>query len=122
MGMASSGLGEINSYNFIKRMKMELSASSGTSVFMVAVGAIVGVILHTIQFLRDGSLDLLMHALPIVVFSVPGVVIGAQFGVLLAQKIKNPIRVERLIGSIFSFSLCDACYDSNLAPPKALMI
>ncbi len=46
VGMISSGLGEVNKLNFLKKLKMTVPAASGTSVFLVAISAIVVVCPH----------------------------------------------------------------------------
>ena len=49
VGMISSGLGEVNQLNFLKKLKMTLPGASGVSVFLVTMSAIVGVMLSNIM-------------------------------------------------------------------------
>ena len=48
VGMISSGLGEVNELNFLKKLKIPVPTVSCTSVFLVAMSAIVGVMLLNI--------------------------------------------------------------------------
>jgi uncharacterized membrane protein YfcA len=48
VGMISAGLGEVNELNFLQRMKLPVPAASGTSVFLVAMSAIIGVCSHVL--------------------------------------------------------------------------
>jgi len=100
VGMISSGLGEVNEYNFLRRLRMHIPTASGTSVFLVAVCAIIGVITHMLYFVRSGEFTILSNIFSIVLFTVPGVVLGAQFGVHLAHKVREE-SMGMLIGSLF---------------------
>jgi hypothetical protein len=86
LGLLSAGLGEINEYNFIKRIKMHTSVASGTSVFIVIVTALVASISHFIYFFTHLNMEIIFEVLSIFIFAVPGVIIGAQIGVKIAEK------------------------------------
>jgi len=86
IGMVSSGLGEVNEYNFLKKLRMPVPLSSGTSVFLVAMSATVGSLSHAYFLSREP--EVFSHILPIIIFTVPGVVLGAQIGVRLSRIIK----------------------------------
>lgn len=98
LGMVSSGLGEVNEYSFLKRLGMSGPYASGTSVLLVAVSAIIGIIAHSIFLI--GEQTVLADALPIALFTVPGVLIGAQIGVALAKRLEG-VSLEKPIGSLF---------------------
>ncbi|MHA1265962.1 MAG: sulfite exporter TauE/SafE family protein [Candidatus Helarchaeota archaeon] len=88
VGLSSTGLGEINSYNFVKRLKMDLGESAGTSIFIIAIVAIA-TSLFNISFLflnisGDGSM-----MLEILLFTIPGVILGAQIGSKLASRLNR---------------------------------
>ncbi|MFC2038481.1 sulfite exporter TauE/SafE family protein [Chloroflexota bacterium] len=100
VGMISAGLGEINELNFIKRMKLPVAAASATSVFLVAVSASVGSVSHAYFLLSEGSTDIFTGVISILVFCVPGVVAGAQIGVLLANKL-NARLMGKFVGGLF---------------------
>ncbi len=40
LGLSSAGLGQVNEYNFIKRLRMELVTAAGTSVLLICICAI----------------------------------------------------------------------------------
>ncbi|MFC1875223.1 sulfite exporter TauE/SafE family protein [Chloroflexota bacterium] len=100
VGMISTGLGEINELNFLKRMKLPVATASGTSVFLVAMSAIAGSIVHGYFLLSEGNLAVLTDVVSVLVFTVPGVIIGAQIGVLLANGI-NAHLMGKLVGFLF---------------------
>jgi uncharacterized membrane protein YfcA len=100
VGMISAGLGEVNELNFLQRMKLPVSAASGASVFLVAMSAIIGVCAHTYFFFSEGNLDIFNNVLSLLVFTIPGVVLGAQVGVLLSNRI-NRQTMGKFVGVLF---------------------
>ena len=87
IGMISAGLGEVNELNFLKRMKLPVPAASGTSVFLVAMSAVVGVCAHTYFLFTEGDIGIFSRVLSLLIFTIPGVVLGAQVGVLLSSQV-----------------------------------
>lgn len=100
IGMISSGLGEINELNFLKKMKLPVAAASGTSVFLVAMSATVGVSSHAYFLISRGETSIFAIVIPLLVFTVPGVIIGAQVGVLLSNIISASI-MGKFVGTLF---------------------
>lgn len=86
LGAISAGLGETNEYIFVKKMRMPLSLASGTSVFIVAFAALIGIFTHFIFLIQSNELSVLTTLTNILIFVIPGVIIGAQIGVRLSQK------------------------------------
>lgn len=101
IGLISSGLGEINDYLFLKRMRLSTTKAAATSVFLVAMSAIVGVSSHAIFLINKGTINL-MQVFAIIIFAVPGVIIGAQSGVYISQKI-NQRHMQYFLGGLFLF-------------------
>lgn len=101
VGMISTGLGELNGYFLLQRCRVPSAVSVATSVFVVAVTAFSASIGHFYKFTTYGETTL--HTVfNIVIFSVPGVIIGAQLGSLLSPKIpKN--HLEKGLGFLFFF-------------------
>jgi len=66
---------------------------------VVAVTALSISIGHLIRFVQTGDKVLTM-LLSIVIFTVPGVIIGAQFGSFFAGRIPQPILL-RILGVLF---------------------
>ncbi len=100
VGMISSGLGEVNELNFLKKLKMSVPAASGTSVFLVAMSAIVGVCAHIYFLISKGELSVFTNVISLLIFTVPGVVIGAQVGVMLSNII-NRKSMGKFVGALF---------------------
>ena len=100
VGMISAGLGEVNELNFLQRMKMPVPAASGTSVFLVAMSAIVGVCAHTYFLISQGEISVFTNVISLLVFTVPGVVLGAQVGVLISKRV-NRQSMGKFVGVLF---------------------
>ena len=86
MGMVSTGLGEMNGYFLLQRCRVPSKVSVATSVFVVAVTALIASAGHFVQFARSGG-DVLVTVLSICIFTVPGVIIGGQLGSRVASRI-----------------------------------
>jgi len=99
VGMISTGLGELNGYFLLQRCRVPSQVSVATSVFVVAVTALSASGGHLVRFIALGG-DTLTTVLGIAVFTLPGVVIGAQLGSLLSEHIPQKI-MERSLGILF---------------------
>ena len=86
MGMVSTGLGEMNGYFLLQRCRVPSKVSVATSVFVVAITALIASAGHLAQFIRAGG-DALPTVLNICLFTVPGVIIGGQVGSRVASLI-----------------------------------
>lgn len=100
VGMISAGLGEMNELNFLKRMKLPVPTASATSVFLVAMSATAGSIFHAYFLVSEGDVSIFTDVISILVFTVPGVIVGAQVGVFLANVI-NPTMMGKVVGVLF---------------------
>ncbi|MFQ5419413.1 MAG: sulfite exporter TauE/SafE family protein [Anaerolineae bacterium] len=99
VGMISTGLGEMNSYFLLQRCRVPSRVSVATSVFVVAVTALVASLGHFVQFAQMGG-DVLNTVLSLVIFTVPGVVIGGQLGSIVSSRIEQHT-MERTLGILF---------------------
>lgn len=86
MGMVSTGLGEMNGYFLLQRCRVPSKASVATSVFVVAITALIASAGHFVQFARSGG-GVLLTVLSLCIFTVPGVIIGGQLGSRVASRI-----------------------------------
>ena len=88
VGLISTGLGEMNGYFLLQRCRVPSKVSVATSVFVVAVTVIFASTAHFFQFAREGGavLDLVTS---VVIFTVPGVIIGGQLGTVVASRISQ---------------------------------
>jgi len=99
-GVSSSGLGEVNEYVFLKHLRLVPGRASGTSVMIIAVSALLAALFYMSSLYLSAQTDLLSIAVSIVVFAVPGVIIGANVGVHLATRISRK-HMEVVVGSLF---------------------
>jgi uncharacterized membrane protein YfcA len=99
VGMISTGLGELNGYFLLQRCRVPSAVSVATSVFVVAITAFAAATGHLAQFLQAGA-ETMQVVLSIVIFTVPGVIIGAQLGSTVARRISQD-NLERGLGVLF---------------------
>jgi len=99
VGLISTGLGELNGYFLLQRCKVPSKVSVATSVFVVAFTALSAATGHLVQFIRAGG-DELQTVLGIAIFTVPGVILGAQLGAAVASRISQHV-LERALGVLF---------------------
>ncbi len=99
MGMVSTGLGEMNGFYLLRRCRVPARVAVATSVFVVAITALVASTGHLIKFIQAGG-DSLPLVISLVIFTVPGVVIGGQIGAIVASRIPQDI-LERALAVLF---------------------
>lgn len=99
VGMISTGLGELNGYFLLQRCRVPSKVSVATSVFMVALTALSAAGGHLFQFVQSGG-EVLNTVFSLVIFTVPGVIIGAQIGSKVASRIPQHV-LERGLGVLF---------------------
>jgi uncharacterized membrane protein YfcA len=98
--MVSTGLGELNGYFLLQRCRVPSKVAVATSVFIVVVTALTAATGHLVQFVRSGP-EVLDTVLSLVVFTVPGVVIGGQLGPYVSSRISQHA-LERGMGLLFA--------------------
>lgn len=102
LGMVSTGLGELNGYFLLQRCHVPSKIAVATSVFIVAITALIASIGHAIQFIQQGG-DALNTVLSLVIFTAPGVIIGLSNWFCCRQP--NAAKTFRArYGSIICFS------------------
>lgn len=99
LGMVSTGLGEVNGYFLIQRCRVPSQVAVATSVFIVAITALIASVGHVVQFAQAGG-EALDTVLALVTFTAPGVLIGAQLGSLVASRLSQEF-LERSMGILF---------------------
>ena len=99
VGMISTGLGELNGYFLLRRCRVPSKVSVATSVFVVAVTALSAATGHLVHFVQSGP-EVLATVRNLVIFTVPGVILGAQLGSMLASRIPQHT-LERAMGLLF---------------------
>lgn len=98
-GLVSVGLGELEMPNLVKRCKIPVAVSAATSVFVIAVTVLAGSVTAIFGLLQRGGID----AVPwnLVVYTVPGAVIGGQLGARFQGRISSKT-TERFIAILFA--------------------
>lgn len=86
LGAVSAGLGEMNAYVLLRRRGLEAGPAVASGVAVVAITAQVAALTTLIRLWRSPG-PLLSGVLPVVLLTVPGVLIGAQLGAWLASKL-----------------------------------
>ncbi|MCH7675769.1 sulfite exporter TauE/SafE family protein [candidate division KSB1 bacterium] len=99
IGMISTGQGELNGYFLLQRCRVPSRVAVASSVFVVAITALVASTGHFIKFVQTGG-ETLSIVLSLVVFTVPGVLIGGQLGSLVSSRISQHL-LERGLAILF---------------------
>lgn len=99
VGLISTGLGEMNSYALVKRCRVPTRVAIATSVVTVAFTAIAAGATHFVDFARQGG-EVMDTVGSLVVFTIPGVIIGGQLGPRLLSRLPGD-RLIRLLGWLF---------------------
>jgi len=112
LGMVSSGLGELNGYFLLQRCRVPSSVSVATSVFVVAISALVASIGHVFQVAQGGLTGLTTMG-NLLLFTVPGVVVGAQLGPELARRVSDRA-MEIALGIVFTITASLLLFEAGL--------
>lgn len=99
LGMISTGLGELNGYFLLRRCRVPSRVAVATSVFVVAVTVLLASTGHFIKFAQAGG-ETLSTVLSLVIFTIPGVIIGGQLGPFVADRISQRT-LERGLAVLF---------------------
>jgi len=101
VGLLSTGLGELNAFFMIRMSRLPTKIATGTSVFIIAITVLTASITHFFSLLSMGDETYTLF-LNIVIFTVPGVIIGGQLGPYFADRLKVK-NFELYLGFIFLF-------------------
>ena len=112
VGMVSSGLGELNGYFLLQRCRVPSSVSVATSVFVVAITALIASVGHLYQVAQGGLTGLTTMG-SLLLFTVPGVVIGAQLGPAVAKRVSDRA-MEILLGCLFTVTAGLLLFEAGL--------
>lgn len=98
-GLVSTGIGEVEMPQLVKRCHMPVAVAAGTSILIVASTVLGASIAHIALLMQEGGVD----AVPwnLIVYTVPGAVIGGQLGARLQGTI-SPKLMERSMASLFA--------------------
>lgn len=101
VGMISVGLAELQEYHLLVRCRVPPPVAVATSVFIVVVTVLVASGGHFYNFVTEADRAVLSQVLSIVMFTIPGVVIGGQLGPLVQAKV-DPHQVKLGIAVLFT--------------------
>lgn len=99
LGMISTGLGEMNGFFLLQRCRVPSKVAVATSVLIIAVTALAASVGHLLAFVQQGpeALDVVFS---LVIFTIPGVIIGGQLGTAVASHIPQSV-LMRGLGVLF---------------------
>lgn len=97
-GLVSVGIGEVTVSQLSRRSRVPLPVATGTSVFVVAITVLISSLVHLGSMLREGGLNAV--PLNLLLFAIPGVLIGGMIGSKLQAYIPKR-KVELGISALF---------------------
>jgi uncharacterized membrane protein YfcA len=100
VGLISTGLGELNSYALVMRCRIPTRVTVAISVVVVAVTALAAGVTHVVGFLQEDA-STIDTVLSIVIFTVPGVLIGGQLGPQITSRVPEKTLL-RSLGWLFA--------------------
>lgn len=86
VGMISVGLAELQEYHLVARCKVPTPVAMATSIFVVVITVLVASVGHFYEFAKEGG-EVLNQVISVVLFTLPGVIIGGQIGPKLQKKL-----------------------------------
>ena len=89
-GLTGSGLGEINDYVYLKYYKLTGAVAAGTSIFVVAITALIASAVHATHL----QPEIFTQLGRMLVWIIPGVIIGAQIGVRFSEHVPDAQRAQ----------------------------
>ena len=99
VGLVSTGLGEANSFTLVKRCRIPARIAVAVSVTTVAVTALAASVTHAFDFASSPNAEY-AEVMSILVFTVPGVVIGGQLGPRVVGRLPEQTLI-RTLGWVF---------------------
>ena len=100
LGAISVGLAELQEYHLMVRCRVPSPVAVATSIFVVVVSVLVASLGHFYKFATSADSQVLSQVLSVVVFTIPGVIIGGQIGPLVQARV-NPDWVKLGIAILF---------------------
>lgn len=91
VGMISVGLGELLDFHLVSKCKVPTPIAVGTAIFTVVITVLVASIGHFYEFFFHSPSTVLDEVFGIVVFTIPGVLIGGQLGPRLQKIIPDSL-------------------------------
>ncbi len=83
----------------MQRCRVPSKVAVATSVFIVSVSALAAAVSHFARFVQSGG-EVMSTVPSLIIFTVPGVVLGGQLGASVATRISQRA-LERALGVLF---------------------
>ena len=99
-GLISTGIGEVEMPQLVKRCRIPIAIAAGTSIMIVAITVLAASVAHILTLLDEAGIDGVPWNL--VIYTVPGAIIGGQIGSRLQGRI-SPRVMERSMSVLFLF-------------------
>lgn len=94
LGMISVGLAELQEYHLVVRCRVPSPVAVATSIFVVVVSVLIASLGHFYHFVVSADSHMLEQILSIVIFTIPGVILGGQIGPLVQARLDpNVVKV-----------------------------
>jgi len=100
LGMISVGLAELQEYHLVGRCRIPTRVAVATSVFVVVITVMIASVGHVIHFINDADPSKMETVMRLVLFTIPGVIIGGQLGPLLQKRVDSD-KMKVVIALIF---------------------
>ncbi len=100
LGAISVGLAELQEYHLMVRCRVPSPVAVATSIFVVVVSVLVASLGHFYNFATSADPQMLAQVQSVVLFTIPGVVVGGQLGPLVQARV-NPDSVKLGIAILF---------------------
>lgn len=101
IGLISVGLAEILEYRLVAQCRVPPPVAVASSIFVVVVTILMASGFHAYTFLTHADAATFQKVGSIVMFTIPGVIIGGQIGPMLQKKL-NPDTMKLFIAGLFS--------------------
>ena len=100
LGAISVGLAELQEYHLMVRCRVPPPVAVATSIFVVVVSVLVASLGHFYHYATSADSQLLTQIGSVVMFTIPGVIVGGQLGPLVQARV-NPDLVKLGIAILF---------------------
>ncbi|MFD2917248.1 sulfite exporter TauE/SafE family protein [Psychroserpens luteus] len=110
LGMISVGLAELQDYHLVAKCRVPAKVAVATSIFVVVVTVLVASVGHIYEFATEGG-DVMNQVVNLIIFTIPGVIIGGQIGprlqkIIPADKMKVAISIMFIaVGAFMLYTL-----------------
>ena len=87
VGMISVGLAELQEYHLVAKCKVPPPVAVATSIFVVVITVLVASLGHFYEFAMHAESSVFNQIANVIVYTIPGVVIGGQLGPYMQKKL-----------------------------------